>query len=122
MHQGCLLKILWITSSVKTKNISSTKKESLRLKTTSRRKGPKLKNTNLSRIRENVSKDQVRANDTLQQLGCQNWLNIPIDEFNYNLNQQQFLDAVRLRYQPIPNLPTRCPRGEKVDAHMAMSR
>ena len=29
---------------------------------------------------------------------------------------------MRLRYQPIPNLPTRCPRGEKVDAHMAMSR
>ena len=37
------LKILWITSSAKTQNISPTKKESLRLKTTSRRKGPELK-------------------------------------------------------------------------------
>ena len=43
-----------------------------------------------------MSKDKIRANDTLQQPGCQNWLNnIPIEEFNYNLNKQQFLDAMR---------------------------
>ena len=69
---------------------------SVRLKTTSRRKGPKLKNIILSRIREHMSKDKIRANDTLQQPGCQNWLNnIPIEEFNYNLNKQQFLDAMQ---------------------------
>ena len=43
MHQGCFLKILWIKSSTKTQNISPTKYESLRLKMTSRREGPKLK-------------------------------------------------------------------------------
>ena len=59
----------------------------------------KAENTNLSRIRENMSKNKIRGNNFLQQPGCNNWLNIiPIEEFNYDLNKQQFLDAVRLRY------------------------
>ena len=63
-------------------------------------------NTNLSRIRENMSTDQIRANEILQKPGCNTSLNIiPIEEFNYNLNKQQFLDAVRPKYQLlIPNL------------------
>ena len=64
-------------------------------------------NTDLSRNIENMSKDKKRANDILQQPGCTNWLNI-----NYNLNKQQFLDAVRLTYQlPIPDLTIRCHCG-----------
>ena len=60
----------------------------------------KTENTCLSRIRENMSRDQIRANTTLQQPGCNSWLNInPIQEFNYNLNKKHFLDAERLRYQ-----------------------
>ena len=80
-------------------------------------------NTNLSIIRENMSKDQIRANNILQKPGCNNWLNIiPIEELNCNLNKQQFLDPVRLRYQlPIPNLPTRCLCGEKFDTRHAIS-
>lgn len=36
--------------------------------------------------------------------------------FNYNLDKQQSLDAVLLRYQlPISNLPTRCASCEKFD-------
>ena len=105
---------MWITSSVKTQNISPTKKESLRLKKNIKKEKTEAENTNVSRIRQNMSKDQIRANDILQQPGCNNWLNIiPVEEFNYNLNKQQFLDAVRLRYQlPIPNLLTRCPCEE----------
>ena len=70
-----------------------------------------------------MSTDQIGANGNLQKPGCNNWLNIiPVEEFNYNLNKQQFLNAVRLRYQlPIPNLPTRCPCGEKLDTQHAMS-
>ena len=80
-------------------------------------------NSNLSRIRGNMSTDQIRANDILQQPSCNNYLNIiTVEELNYNLNKQQFLNAVRLRYQlPIPNLPTRCPCGEKFDTQHAMS-
>ena len=68
-------------------------------------------------------KDQIGTNDIPQQPGCNNWLNIiPMEEFNYSLNKQKFLDAVRLRYQlPILNLPTRCPCGEKFDTQHAMS-
>ena len=36
----------------------------------------KAENTDLSRIRENMSKYQIRANDNLQQPGCNNWLKI----------------------------------------------
>ena len=46
-----------------------------------------------------MSKNQISANDILQQPGCCNMLNImPIEEFNHNPNKQQFLDAVGLRY------------------------
>ena len=37
---------------------------------------------NLGRNRENMSKDQIRANDILQQPSCNSWLNI-----NYHLNK-----------------------------------
>ena len=71
--------------------------------------------TNLSRIRKNISKEQIRANDILQQTGCNDRLNnIPIEEFKYKLNKQQFLDVVQLKYQlPIPNLSPQCPSGER---------
>ena len=80
-------------------------------------------NTNLSRIRENMSTDQIRANEILQKPGCNTSLNIiPIEEFNYNLNKKQFLDAVGINYQlPIPNLSTRCPCSKKIDAQHAAS-
>ena len=53
----------------------------------------------------------MRVNDILQQPGCSNWLNIiSVEAFNNNLNKQQFLNAVRLRYQlAIRILPTWCP-------------
>lgn len=94
-----------------------------KIKSNIKKQRAETENTNLNKIRENMSRDQLRANDLLQQPGCNNWLNtIPIEEFNYTLNKQQFLDAVRLRYQlPIPNLPTRCPCGEKFDTQHAMS-
>ena len=80
-------------------------------------------NTSLSKIRENMSKDQIRANGILQQPVCNNRLNIiPIEEFNHNLKKQQFLDAVRLAYQlPLPNLLTRCTCDEKLYIQHAMS-
>ena len=39
-------------------------------------------------MRENMSKDYIRANDILQQPGGTNWLNIILTkEFNYNLKK-----------------------------------
>ena len=93
------------------------------IKNNNNKERTKAENISLSRIRENMPKDQIRANHILQQPGCKNWLNnIPIEEFNYSINKQQFLNAVRLRYQlPMPNLPTRCSCGEKFDAQHVMS-
>ena len=70
-----------------------------------------------------MSTDQIRANELLQKPGCNNSLNIiQIEEFNYNLNKQQFLDAVGISYQlPMPNLSTRCRCGKKTDAQHAAS-
>ena len=88
MHQGYLPKILWITSSAKTQNISPTKKESLRLKTTSRREGPNLKIPTYAKLEKICPKNSI-----FQQLvGCNDRLNIIlIKEINHNLNKQQFL-------------------------------
>ena len=45
-------------------------------------------NANLSKIRENIFNDQIRANDIIQQPSRNNWLDIiPIEELNYNLNK-----------------------------------
>ena len=49
-----------------------------------------------------MSKDQIGAFDILQQPGSNNRLNIiSVEEFNYSLNIQPFLDVVQLRYQHI---------------------
>ena len=65
------------------------------IKTNIKKERTKSENTNLRRITENMSKDQIKADGVLQQPRCQNWLKvIPIEEFNYKINKQQFLDAV----------------------------
>ena len=87
MHQGWLRKILWITSSTKAQNISPIKKESLSSKNNIKKGRTDAENTNLSRIKANTSKDYIRANYILVDI-------IPIEESNYHLNKQQFLDAV----------------------------
>ena len=97
MHQGWLQKILWITSSTKAQNISPIKKESLSSKNNIKKGRTDAENTNLSRIKANTSKDYIRANYILVDI-------IPIEESNYHLNKQQFLDAVWLRcWLPKPN-------------------
>ena len=104
MHQGCLLEIILIHHQQKNLcniyiNINLTKKEYLKLKTTSKKEGAESENTNLSRFRESMSKDQIRASDILEQPGCNNWLDIISNEdFNCTQNKQQLLDT-RCLYQ-----------------------
>ena len=46
-----------------------------------------------------MSKELIKANGILQQASFNSWLKIILnEEFNYNLNKQQFLDAERLRH------------------------
>lgn len=46
------------------------------IKTNIKKERSQAENTYLTRIREKMTKDQMRANDILQQLGCINLLNI----------------------------------------------
>ena len=45
------------------------------IKNNNNKERTKAENISLSRIRENMPKDQIRANHILQQPGCKNWLN-----------------------------------------------
>ena len=55
--------------------------------------------------------------------GASSWLNaLPINDQNLTLNKEEFRDALRLRYnQPLPNLPTTCPCGERFNVTHALS-
>ena len=46
------------------------------IKSNIKKRRSEAESTNLSRIRENMSRNQIRANDILQQSGCNNCLNI----------------------------------------------
>lgn len=56
-------------------------------------------------------------------VGASNWLtNLPIKEFGYELNKEQFQDALRIRYSwSLPRLPTECVCGSRFDIAHALS-
>ena len=92
MHQGCLLKDIVNHIISQNTEYKSNKKRISEIKNNIKKGRTKVENTILSRIRDVMSNDPIRANELLQQSGCNNLLNIiPIDEFNHNLNKQQFL-------------------------------
>jgi hypothetical protein len=105
------------------KNFNMTKEELSTIKN-EMKKARKDRNTNkLSHLRHNMSDKQRRQNDILQESASSNWLTtIPLSEFQYELNKQEFWDCLRLRYgYPIPGLPTRCPCGAEFDIQHSMS-
>ena len=55
--------------------------------------------------------------------GVSNWLNAyPLKEYGFNLNKQQFWDAISIRYGwPLSNLPTTCACDSKYDFQHGMS-
>ena len=55
--------------------------------------------------------------------GASSWLNaLPIEEMAFNLNKEQFRDALRLRYNlNLDNLPSTCPCGERFDVRHALN-
>ena len=70
-----------------------------------------------------MNEKQKRQNEIIQETGSSNWLTtLPLLEFNYVLNKQEFWDALRIRYNwPIPGLPSRCACGAKYDVQHSMS-
>ena len=70
-----------------------------------RRKMSNYKNK-LEELRNSMNEKMKRCNDISNETGSSNWLNvIPMREFNYVLNKQQFWNSIGLRYGwPIPGL------------------
>ena len=77
----------------------------------------------LNDIRSRMDEIQLRVNEENQQTRSYNWLTtLPLAEFNYNLNKEQFWDALRLRYNwNIPRTPTECACGNKFTVQHALS-
>ena len=67
--------------------------------------------------------DEKRQIDANVECGVSNWLTtIPLKEWGYDLNKQQFWDAIWIRYNwNLERLPTDCISGEKFNLSHALS-
>jgi hypothetical protein len=74
-------------------------------------------------LKEKVDEKGKRSIELSMEIGASNWLHVlPLKEYNYNLNKQQFWDVISMRYSwPIPGLSSRCVCSEKFDVQHAIS-
>lgn len=77
----------------------------------------------LELLRANMNEEQKRINDVNMMVGASNWLtSLPIKELMYDLNKEQFRDALRIRYNwALPRLPSDCACGSKFNVTHALS-
>ena len=77
----------------------------------------------LEELRNSMNEKMKLCNNISSETGSSNWLSmIPMHEFNYVLNKQQFWDSVRLRYGwPFPGLQASCWCGEGFNVQHTMS-
>ena len=80
-------------------------------------------NEKLNEIINQLNEKQQRLNEICKEKGASNWLTVlPLSDHDFDLNKQQFWDALRLRYGwPIPNLQSKCVCGSKFDLQHCMS-
>ena len=83
----------------------------------------KLYENKLLQLREVMSVQEKRLNDANRETGSNNWITtLPVKEFSYNLNKEEFWDALRIRYGwNLPRLPSDCAWGNKFDLSHAFS-
>ena len=69
----------------------------------------------LEEIRSKMTETDKRRNEANQESGSYNWLTtLPLKEWGYDLNKEQFWDALRIRYNwELPKLPSHCACGNK---------
>ena len=79
--------------------------------------------SHLQQLRENVSPEQLRANDLAMMKGGSRWLTtLPLKSQNFSLNKREFYEELSLRYRWTPkHLPSMCPCGKRFDVDHAMS-
>ena len=77
----------------------------------------------LEQLRTKMTPEQQKTNELNQKPGSYNWLiSLPLKEHNYNLNKQQFWDALRIRYNwALPRLPTTCVCGSSYNLQHSLS-
>jgi len=77
----------------------------------------------LNDIRNTLSEKQKRLNSINIQKGASNWLTTyPLIDSGFDLNKQQFWDAIRIRYGwQLSNLPASCGCGENLTFQHSMS-
>ena len=77
----------------------------------------------LESIRADMSDSEKRQNEANRESGVSNWLTtLPLKEWGYELNKQQFWDAIRVRYNwNLERLPTECICGSRFDLSHAFS-
>ena len=95
----------------------------IKAKSEIKQKRNEIHKSTLEKIRSNMSDQEKRINEANQESGSYNWLtSLPIKENNYNLNKDQFWDALRIRFNwNIPRLPSECACGSKFNLTHALS-
>ena len=77
----------------------------------------------LTNLQADMTSAEKRQSDANLECGVSNWLTtLPLKEWGYDLNKQQFWDALRIRYDwNLERLPANCVCGEKFDISHALS-
>ena len=72
-------------------------------------------NQKLKELKEIIGPERTMHIDTLCKKGSSSWLtSLPLEEFGFTLNKQEFADAISLRYNfPLKGIPSYCSCGEK---------
>ena len=77
----------------------------------------------LKSLRENMSVEEIRANDVAQKKGASAWLTaLPLKDEGFVLNKREFFDALAMRYRwPLKRLPSKCVCGNEFSMTHAMN-
>ena len=102
-----------------------TEEENEATKTTWQIKGERRQRNKekLEMIRTRMTEIQKITNESNSTTGAPNWLTcLPIKELGYELNKEQFHNAIRIRYNwSISKLPSTCVCGSRFDVPHALS-
>ena len=76
----------------------------------------------LDQVKSSVSGRALRAVDLATQKGASSWLTVlPIGDMNFDQNESEFRDAVKLRYDwDVPDMPYVCVCGDYFNVDHAM--
>ena len=114
-----------LTDQIINSNNEATNESNAKIKANIKKQRQELYKTTLANLRTHMSDQDKKTNDLNQNQisGSYNWIQaLPLKEFDYKLNKQQFWDALRIRYNwQLPNLPSECVCGADYNVQHALS-